>query len=497
MKKLPISTSEVNKYYILTLVETSSYELEVQQFPVASTDEVFEHIDEMVENTSYNVRDLINVTDRQISNSIFDSKTFNLCYPFEYTGSFVEEAKYPESIGYDSYRRLVSEYINQVKHSYRYYHLDIEKKQEYLNDKLADFEHKLKQSYAEHAKRYIGCIELDRAYHNIKKRIKEQGDIKMYSSDSIGWTTLDYTIDENIQVQIKTNFCYGRSAYLNLTIKYKDIILIPYSYLVHYYYANTKNLISCTRAYRHKHDSWFNALEFVCSFANNAKKNPEKFITEFILTEINAMMTGLKEIMLNPGEVLSGVLENELDYISFRVIRPYYDKDDTAVFEMMPSESTSVFKAEKITGALDFINSLREIESFRPEIGQTISEIIELNKVIEPEINDVLRSIDESLKPLEKQQNQNHKKMEGLDKRFSFHLKQIDRLQKKSNSYEENQEIKRKYIDRHPIYNELIEQSRQLQKEINELEVLILRRKSLLERMAKCKRRITGILASD
>jgi len=497
MKKLPISTSEVNKYYILTLVETSSNELEVQQFPVASTDEVFKHIDEVVENTSYNVRDLINVADRQISKTTYKSKSFNLCYPYEYTGSFVEEAKYPEPISSSFYQQLVSEYIKQVERSYRYHSLHVQKKQEYLNDKVAEYKHKLKQSYAEHAKRYIGCIELARAYQSIEKRIKEQGDIKMYSSDSIGWTTLDYTIDEDIQVQIKTNFCFGRSAYLNLTVKYKDIILIPYSYLVHYYYANTKNLISCTRAYRHKHDSWFNALEFVCSFANNAKNNPEKFITEFIQTEINAMMTGLKAIMLNPSEVLSGVLENELDYISFRVIRPYYDKDDTAVFEMMPSESTSVFKAEKITGALDFINSLRKIESFRPEIGQTISEIIELNKLIEPEINDVLHSIDESLKPLEKQQKLNHKKMEGIDKRFSFHLKQIDRLQKKSNSYEVNQEIKRKYIESHPVYNELIEQSRQLQKEINELEILILRRKSLMERMEKCKRQITIILQSD
>ena len=38
------------------------------------------------------------------------------------------------------------------------------------------------------------------------------------------------------------------------------MILIPYSDLVHYYYANMKNLISYTRSYARRCESWKYAL---------------------------------------------------------------------------------------------------------------------------------------------------------------------------------------------------------------------------------------------
>lgn len=71
--------------------------------------------------------------------------------------------------------------------------------------------------------------------------------IKIFSHDIVGFNHIIYDIDDDVKVRVDTNFGYGpTSSYFFLTIKYKDIILIPYSDLVHFYYASMKSLIAHT-----------------------------------------------------------------------------------------------------------------------------------------------------------------------------------------------------------------------------------------------------------
>ena len=156
----------------------------------------------------------------------------------------------------------------------------------------------------------------------------------MYSSDNIGWTTFHYQIDKDIQVEVRTNFGYGCSAYFYLAVKYKDFMLIPYSDLVHYYYADMKDFVSYTRSYACQRESWRYALDFVADFVNRSRTSPIDFVKEFIQSEVREMMEGLRATIKHPEEILNKVKDKHAEYISVRVIRPF-EPYDQEIYEMM------------------------------------------------------------------------------------------------------------------------------------------------------------------
>lgn len=484
-----VSNSEVNNKYVLVLKEDANNNLSVQEQPVCSSDILITEIRAIVDNPNKTVWDLYSKVEQYFDSSV----DFNLCFPYEYNDSFIDSAKCPDRVGYYSHYDLMKKHREEILKSYKYRNLDDEHKKPYLDKQMSDYQEKLnkeelskKSEYAESAIRFIQCYNLEKTL----SKIKEDHSVKMFSSDNIGWTTFTYPVSDDIQVMVKTNFGYGSAAYLFLAVKYKDMVLIPYSDLVHYYYANMKNLISYTRSYARRRESWKYALSYVAEFVNQSKEAPEQFIRQNVLTEVSEMMKGLRAILKNPNEILERIKDSQVEYINMNVVRPFMD-EDVRLFSMMPTESVSVFKAEKISGALMFMNSLEQIKDLCPETEQVISEIVEMNQQIKPEIVSTIDSINEGLKPLELKLARLNKDMERLDKIIDYHSTQIYKLTK-NKTLSESKEIREKYENIHPNYKEAKNKKWDLSEEIGEQETLIRRRKRLKERMETCLSRITS-----
>lgn len=482
-----VSNSEVNNKYVLVLKEDQNKNLSVKEQPIKSSDVLIAEVQAIVDNPNKTVWDLYSKVERYLDPKI----DFRLCFPYEYNDSFIDAAKSPVVVNYYSHYELMKKRREEILSSNDYAKLNEENKDSYLERLLSSYEDELKKheqskkkDYAELALRFILCSNLEETF----SKIREDKTIKMFSSDNLGWTTFTYTVSDDIQVMVNTNFGYGSAAYLFLAVKYKDMVLIPYSDLVHYYYANMKDLILYTRSYARRRESWKYALSYVADFVNQSKESPEQFIRQYVLSEMNEMMRGLREIMKKPGEIMEHIKDSKVEYINMNVIRPFMG-EDMALFEMMPAESVSVFKAEKISGALMFMKSLEQVKDLCPETLAVIDEIKEMNCQIKPEIIATIDSIVDSLKPYEEKLSVSNKKMEKLDKIIDFHSSQLNRLSKKKSS-SEIMIIREKYEKSHPGYLEACDKRRELYAEISKLETHIARRNRLKNRITVCLERI-------
>lgn len=484
-----VSNSEVNNKYVLVLKEDQNKNLSVQEQPIKSSDVLIAEVQAIVDNPNKTVWDLYSKVERYLNPKI----GYSLCFPYEYNDSFIDAAMCPEVVKYYSHYDLMKKRREAILRSNNYTKLKEEYKDSYLEKLLSSYEDKLKQEeqskkkeYADVALRFILCSNLEETL----SKIRGDKTIKMYSSDNLGWTTFTYTVSDDIQVMVKTNFGYGSAAYLFLVVKYKDMVLIPYSDLVHYYYANMKNLVSYTRSYARRRESWKYALSYVADFVNQSKESPEQFIRQYVLAEINEMMKGLREIMKKPGEIMEHIKDSKVDYINMNVIRPFMLEDEN-LFAMMPSESVSVFKAEKISGALLFLNSLNQIKDLCPETIQVINEVREMNQQIKPEVKTTIKSIQDDLKPLEEDLNEKNKESDKLSKILDYHQSKINKLIGDKSKLDAD-EIREKYKKEHPGYMEAYNKWRELFDEISNLQVLVRRRKRLKERMEVCLERINN-----
>lgn len=342
--------SQLNEKYVLTLVENKDTTLSVKKMDIPGSEVPIAELEAMVDNPNRTVYDMSSYFYSAISPKI---KGFAFCYPSEYNDSYIDQRSVPEEISYADYVNGIKEIETAFNNKHRFSKESKEALRLKLEEEIKDANQAAKKKYFKKAAIFIKCLRLSETV----KKIREHGEIKLYSRDTVGYSTYTHIINDDITVELRTNFGYGSAAYFNLAVKYKNIVILPYSYLVHNYYANMKSLMACTRAYRPLRESWESSIAFIADFVNQSIADPRKFIGEYVIREIEEMMKGLRAIMDNPAEVQSRIKDSTSSEIRLSVIRPF-NKDEFVMMETIADELTTLFKAEKITGGLLFIESL-------------------------------------------------------------------------------------------------------------------------------------------
>lgn len=484
--------SEVNIQYVLGLEEKQDRTLQMVQIDIPQSSVIIEELEAMQDNPNRNLYDMSSYFYRHV-NPIKDC--YQYCFPEEYHYSYLNEkvTPVPKDITYWKYREVEEE---RRKKWERWQSLKKDVPQCEVDKRWNEYVHKLeysdKKKYFSMAKKYILCQNLYKAM----QEAKENPNIKMYSRDIVGRKHFLYDINNDVKVDVYTNFGYGRASHFFLTIKYKDIVLIPYSDLVHFYYANMKSLIAHTRAYRCYRDSWEGMMDYLSKFVNNSRRDPENFVRNYVLNEIEEMMKGLRAILKNPLEILEHMQTDNGENLRLSVVRPF-DRNEFVIFEAMPKELTTVFKIEKISGALLFVENLKSLKDICYEVDSVIEEIIELNKSVAPEVSAVLESIDNSIEPLQEE-------YDALDKEFNKKYVEQERLEKKLDrklSYCRTSDAREKcrdtFIKQTPRYEAVAEEISELSKVMGLLNQRIERRKKLRSRLFACSIMMDAYIEKD
>ncbi len=455
-------------------------------------------------------KDNINISLMEIQDSFSQVFTgnpvgYSYCLPHNYCAAFVDSATYPKLYTQDELiqeiNKIRNDFISRKKES-----IDKEKeigkiddKQyiELLNNIEKDAEEKvakrfdeIRNTFAKESIRYIQACDFYTTINNIKADEKNL----MHSTEIIGWTKYKYSINSDVNVFFKSNFCYGRSAYFHITVVYKGVEILSYPKLVQYYYANMLDFVDCTESYKPDRQNWKLALSFVVDQSNWVAEEEEAFVQKWIIDGTNEMITGLNEILVSPSLVIDRLINSALDDSTLYAVRNI-TKDEIAEYKIFRDEMTIAFQAEKITGSLFLIPNLKKLCCLYDRIQPIIDDIERLNR-------DFFHKLDDAINSLSKKIDAVSNRIDEIQTEYDLfrreHHQDFSDYRRFLNRNKNMVNVCCEYFILHPEFKILFNQDNEYKKEIESLTIEYNRLIKFIDQLKRCAQRICdyGLVSS-
>lgn len=487
----------VNVDYIAVIQQVNEH-VEFVKREIFKNEPLINELKEMVENPNRTVLDLQSRMGHEFREN--ERSMINYMWPYSYSSTYVPGAVYPKAMAFEDYtnsinslrsskteevtKRIMGQRKNLKDTNPAQFNLLVK---EEVEDAIIRHEKSLKTSYLN------DCIRFSNAYcySQLVNELENDLSVRMYSTESIGWMSKRFEITDDVEITVYTNFGYGYSSYFYISLCYKGIDILPYSFFVNYYYADKRDIARYTRKYNEDNISWDYAFNFVETVANRAKNDENDFVTVFIKNEVDEMMRGLRNIMANPKGYLDRMVlaknkENSSRYLTIRNI----SSDEIRDYEVYPHEMVMVFEAEKISGALEFIEGLTELEQIDGNISSVVEEIISMTEKLLPELENNIASVQSEIDRLNKKEEELAAEIESLEKRMEPHVSAINATWEKRrterNTYN-RYDIEYEYKEKHPEYVHLINQAEDKESEKSEVRKDRWAREGFLERLEECR----------
>ncbi len=421
---------------------------------------ILSKLETMLQNPNRNVLEMQDA----FNTGVFSNKTHNICLFNQYNEAYVEEAKFPEMLTLTEYKKCISD--EELREKFQFGKEAVLLQTEEVKDAMQSFLQSLKSDFFKVAKRYIAAEDYIKACNTITT-LK---DLKILSTESIGWSTFEHRVGSDITFKIHTNFGYGRSAYFRMTMTYKGVDILPYSHVVTYPFANMQDLVRATRSYRPVRENWPLAMDFIVYTANLAQKDEEEFLKVWLKNEVEEMMAGLRIICADP-ETMIKKYENstgkETNYLAVR----NFTAVDVQKFLACPSEMETSLKSTKMSGALMFLDNLQSIAHVFGYIDKALYEMKDLALSIIPEIEVLEKRLIDQIHHLEKDLKVARNMLKVIERNLAPLQKKLDKIIEDSNKGLITIEgIKRDFLLKHPQYMKLSKTLRKQQEIVWELE---------------------------
>ena len=294
--------------------------------------ELLAELEAMVDNPNRTVIDMQNRM--ALFFNVNNRRSYNYIYPYSYASSYVDGVSYPQSMTLDEYHNMIAKIEVDLKE--RNYSSDV------YTEKLSGAIRDKKSRYMTAARRYVNAY----SYYNQITSFLSDASVKMYSTETIGWSSFSFDISDDVKINVRSNFGYGWSSYFFVNLTYKGIEIHPYSYWIKYYNADKESLMRYTRNYETDSKSWESAFKFVEDVTNKAKNNEGAFVKEFILNEVDELMRGLRTIMKMPMDYLTKCYEQRFHKPETNIIGIWHGSDDFGEW-------------------LEYLNGIDEYEAFQ------------------------------------------------------------------------------------------------------------------------------------
>lgn len=475
---------KVNEDFVATVFLNKSHQLEYAEVPISKTNQsILSNMIDMCEEPDKTVLDL---QEAAKSLNIPRNKAYNVCLPYSYSSTlyYDKEAMLPADISPADYSKMCEEekknLLSQKEVAeQKGWSFDVDKK-------FSEFTYRKKYNYLSKLNRYVDAYE----YSDEVVSIKSDARYKMYSSENIGWTNFSYQVSDDVKFEVATNFCYGNSAFFRVNLVYKGVPILPYSDIVKYYYANMRDFCRYTRQYNPNRENWPVALKFVVETANHAQTNPEEFVNTWIKNELGEMMKGLlrlKNDVTQEIEYFEKHIDNSADnYLYVRNI----NGTDMQDYEAYPEEMSTAYKAYKISGALNFLDNLSLLSNEFSFVNEYIDELKRINREIQPEVESVLKNIEQTLAELHDRLEVLNRKKESVEQEMEpFNQKLQHLIDEGIPDHRWN--ITQDFIHQNPSYGKMLDDEKEIQKQINELTDTIRKRDSFRQKLEESRALIT------
>lgn len=491
----------INVDYIGVVSMTNSGLLEYKRQQVTKLfDEEMKIFKAMYDNENRNLMDLQDYFHGFMPKSS-SPHGYDYCFPHGYSESYISRALYPKIYSFEEYTTELKnvEDIETSKflsdHDIQHISMLTAEQKDLLDKTLLDAKKRtkedLKYSFYKSASRFIKAL---RFYKEINL-IKNNSQNKMYSTENIGWTTFNYPISEDTNFLMKSNFGYGNSSFHYINLAYKGIDILPYSAIVKYYHVNMVEFYRYTRQYRPSRDNWEPALDFVIETANLAIQDEQAFVAKWITNELNEMVAGLTIISQQPEECLNKFFDNPTNTNLLYVRNAYSsDKNEYLAF---PSEISTIFKAEKLSAALDLLDKLQLLSAAHPAALEAIEQIKTLNINFYPNIKEYISRIEREIKTRQDLLTPKITERDILKAKGKPHYDKIEELivNARNNKKYDFSDIRNEYLMAHPEFKLLYDDIQRRSEEISRDEYQISMREKFVKRLDVCKHLIIKKLA--
>lgn len=437
---------KLNAGYILSLQKENN-QLSVKKICINFPDSIISILDKLDCFEENPEQYYVFGVERFVHDSVFEKdEEYSYCWPYDYGNSFIQNAKL-EKIDREKYYQKLEEIEQQISLEYeekmkpkkvgkRWVYLDETRKQELeiekrdaIRKKQEEFKKGVYLNYIEMARRFVFA----QHYKKTLETIKENS--LMYSSEAKGWYRPNYNITGNARIGLRTNFCYGRSAYFDILLNYKGINILPYSDLVKYYWSNMMDNLRCTRSYTTHRNNWPEVLTFVANICNWIERDPVSFEKKWIIDEVEQMMDGLKEIHGKIEEFYKKLEEAKKeedqsrteDKTTQKTIK-YRNINVTEIYQhkIYPHETLLIIQVDKLAAALSLLDDLSRLKNIYTPVANHINTIVQYNKEIVPAIKTQCKALNFQILKQEKEVKKIEKSIEKEDKNLEIRVNEID-----------------------------------------------------------------------
>lgn len=425
--------------------------------------ELMSKLEDMAKNENRTVLDMQVYFEESFPKNIC-TKWYNYCHPYAYNSSYIDGVRYPKLYSYSEYQDIIKEIRTE----------------ESKRDKARE----LRSVFAQRCHRYIEAF----CYNNQISQLQRSENCKMYSTETIGWTNYSYKINEDIEIQLSSNFGFGSASYFIVGLTYKGIEILPYSMVVNYYNAYMADIMRYTRKYYVESGSWDMALDFVATTANNANQNPGEFVSKWIVNEVEEMLSGIRRIAKDPTSCFKNLMKS-VPLNNLLLVRNISDYEIKR-YKIYPHEMVIAKQAEKISGAMMLLEKLEILTTIYPKVVEAINEIKGISNSLIPNFKAKVSQIEEQIAQKQEELNSLMTTKESIELECKPDFDEINKMTelktKETGKYVAEYIIRQEYEQIHPDFKIKFEKIQELSKKISNIQSDIYNRESFSSEISNC-----------
>ena len=276
---------------------------------------------------------------------------------------------------------------------------------------------KRKKDYYHQCLSFITAITFNETIDECKK----DPSIKLHSSASCGCRSNDLIVNPDIKLNVTAQLGYSlQSAYLGISLWYKNILIQPYSVFVSHFRKFIKydwyiELISPhTRC-------WDDIFRYAVDMANMATTHPEQFYNKYIKDEIRKMISGLTYIIENPKYFIDSLIDDKESYFD-NGIRPEYVK----TYREFPDDMSIALIADKLSDAHELLSNLADLAAIEPAAKYAYETIEGYIKRMRPKIKECYIKNSQDIDKLKANVDDIRVKQQDLKEKKAIHTRNIE-----------------------------------------------------------------------
>lgn len=239
------------------------------------------------------------------------------------------------------------------------------------------------------------------------RECRSQEGLIAFSHRYKGWALPEHQVNANFRLNFRTNFGYGRSSHFFILLNYKGVQIFPFMDWLNYQFVEVSQLARYSKMIHEwetvkklynsqgktttyskeevviKQEFWQTAMDYILEAANMAITDENAFITKYIVEPIENLVNELNLLLSDDSESIVLTYPKFNENFELKSL----DEEGNLLFKKLYLMDA---KAEKISGALQFIDEFRKLTLIIENPELYVKRVESINQQFRPLLDNYL-----------------------------------------------------------------------------------------------------------